>query len=307
MKIRTSRLNMFIVLVFLIGLFGLWVFVLIGVDLSYAALGASQNQTLNTTVNISNSAPEIRLLECDSPVDLEAYGNKTVNCNISVYDYDNNTLKVNATLYFNTVNADAADNKNTHYTNSTCTEITPTDFSMNYTCTFDVIYFANNGTWYVNASVYDTPGATTNNRSNAIIMNPLTALYIPGTNILDFGELAVGDTSGDKVANVTNAGNVPLAISVHGWGASEGDGYAMNCTYGDIDIAQMKYNTTSGQLWTTEMYELQSTSTLIPDLSMVKQTTEDDFMSNSTYWKLKIPSGVGGVCNGKLLFSASLG
>jgi len=58
---------------------------------------------VNTTVNITNAAPLIYSIELDTPIDLVAYGSKAVYCNVSIFDYDNDTVRVNASLYLSGV------------------------------------------------------------------------------------------------------------------------------------------------------------------------------------------------------------
>ncbi|MBD3203385.1 hypothetical protein GF327_03765 [Candidatus Woesearchaeota archaeon] len=288
-------------LVFLFCLFVMWIYLL---KIPVISAQADGNQTLNTTVNITNAAPEVKDIRCPAAVDLEAYGNKTVQCNVTVFDYDNNTNIVNATFYFNTVAAEDPDNKLNHYTNSSCVNESPQDNEMNFSCTFDLIYFANNGSWYSNATAYDDQDASGNNISDSINVNPLTAIYIPTDTVLDFGELETGQTSGDKEANITNAGNIQINISVQGWANTKGDDLAMDCEYGTIDRTYEKYAVTSGELFSA-MTELPLNDEMIAGLFIERQTADGSLKTNTTYWKLEIPPSAGGICEGKLLFTAS--
>ncbi|MBN2421976.1 hypothetical protein JXB41_02005 [Candidatus Woesearchaeota archaeon] len=272
-------------------------------DIQLIEAQAAINQTLNTTVNISNTMPEITVLVCPSDLDLEAYGNKTITCNVTVYDYNNNTLGVNATFYYYLNDADDPDNKNIHYTNVTCGNVTVQDYEMNFTCGFEVAYFANNGTWYVNATAFDIFGSSMSNISNAVTINPLIAIYIPSDTVLDFGELSTGDISADKLANITNAGNMPINLSVSGWAVTKGDGLAMNCTYGSINRTYQRYEITAGQSWSA-MNLLPISDIMITDFHIAKTTNQTYPETNSTFWKIWIPPYAGGICNGKLLFTA---
>ena len=164
-------------------------------------------------------------------------------------------------------------------------------------------YYANNGTWYCNATALDDDGATGNNQSVGSTLEPLVAIRIPG--IIDFGDLAQGEMSSDVLANITNAGNRDANISVKGWGSSEGDGLAMTCTWGNIAVSWERYNTTAGSDYDF-MTQLGSASlAMIPDFYVPQQTVDGTESIDYTYWRLQIPVGAGGVCNGKVLFSAS--
>ena len=273
----------------------------------YAYLGADINQTLNTTVNITNAQPEVKEVRLDDPIDLEAYGNKTVYCNATVFDWDNDSVTVNASIFIEGLaDPTSGTDNNYHYQNVSCTRTTPQDREMNYACSVQMAYYAfNSSNWICNVSVEDDEGAYSTNTSDYSTVNTLIALYVPG--VLNFGELAVNDVSTDKLANITNAGNINASISVEGWGATKGDGLAMNCTYGSIDVEYERYNhTTTGLDWETELTPLTNESKLIQNF-LIHQRFDDtstDDSTNTTYWQLKIPPGAGGICNGKILFTA---
>ncbi len=277
-----------------------WVFLLV------QPFGTSQpyNETsiLNTTVNITNAAPFVFNVEIPSSINLVAYDTVTVDCNVSVNDYDNNTAGVNATLHYSGVPSDGLSDQNNLYWNTTCTRVTPTDFITNFTCTFEVNYFANNGTWYCNVTAIDDQNATNTNISNPGTIEPLVAIKMP--EIIDYGEMSVGDTSSDVQANVTNAGNRDANISVEGWGSTPGDNLAMTCDYGNIGIGNEKYDVFSGTDFLL-MYPLTSSTSMIPGYFVPQRTSESQDSIGSTYWRLQIPSGAGGVCDGKILFTAS--
>ncbi len=268
--------------------------------------GATVAQEINTTVNITNARPEVRDAVLDAVVDLESYGEVTVNCSAVVFDWDNDTLSVNASLYLSTVaNPDSTLDNNTIYWNTSCTQESDQDRQMDFLCTFPVQYYADNSTqWICNVTVEDDENAYHSNLSDFGEIRPLVAIYVPGQ--LDFGNLAYNDISDDKLANITNAGNRNLTILTEGYGVSPGDGLAMNCTYGNIPVSNERYNRTSGADWNTEMVLLTS-APLIMDGLMVEHRFDDltiEYSTNSTFWKLKIPPLAGGVCTGRILFTA---
>lgn len=236
-------------LVLVLLIFGIWSIVLLGPVLTQGALGAGANQTLNTTVNITNAAPEVRSIALDSPIDLEAFGNRTVFCNTTVFDWDNDTLTVVGYIYIDGIsNPSSTNDSNNKYVNLSCSNDGAQAQEMNYTCTFNMEYYADNSSsWQCNITVTDDDNAEGSNISSNSTVNPLVAIYVPG--VLDFGEMQVNDISSDKTANITNAGNRNVTLSVEGWGATQGDGLAMNCSYGSIGAGYMKYNETTGQTY----------------------------------------------------------
>jgi hypothetical protein len=289
-----------IVLTLFMFLFVLW----LSFFMEPMAEGQPYNSTavVNTTVNITNSAPDVANINAPGSINLLAYGNTTVICNVTVFDYDNNTAGANATFYLSTMSSLATPDQNYLYTNTSCTRISPLDRYTNYSCGFIVRYFANNGTWYCNATARDSLGASNNNRSNAATINPLIALKMP--LLLDYGNVGVNQDSNDALANITNAGNRNANISVKGYGTTEGDGLAMVCSSGSISIEYEAYDIYAGSSFGF-MYPLTINSAMIGSFYVPQRTSETTDSSNLTYWKVHIPPGAGGVCNGKILFSAS--
>jgi hypothetical protein len=287
----------------LVLLFGAWLFFLTEPDIR-GQVTYNTTSLVNTTVNITNAAPLVYLAVLDTPVNLVAYNNKTVYCNVTVFDFDNDSVVVNATIYINgTTNTSSPDDGNNHYSNTSCARKTPQDRLMNYTCTFTVRYYANNNTkWMCNATARDVKNATGVNISNLGTINPLVAIKMP--ELLDYGQLEVNQISNDTLANVTNAGNRDANISVKGYGATEGDGFAFICSFGTIDLSYERYNITYNSSYTL-MSQLTSASTMISRFYVPQRTSESADSINLTMWRLQVPVGAGGVCNGKILFTAS--
>ena len=296
-----KKMNYNILLALAIFLLCTWIALLI------QPLGSGQiyneNATVNTTVNITNSAPIVTDVALETPIFITPYGNVTVFCNVTVYDYDNDTVTVNATFYQDTIDPFATDHPNNHYSNISCSETGRYNTETNFTCGFEVEYYANNGTWYCNATALDDDNAIGNNESQFAIVQPTVAIVIPG--IIDYGDLAQGEISPDIPANIINAGNRENNISVKGWGSAENDGLAMNCTFGNIDISYEKYNITNGTGNYAFMTELTQNLVMLPNFYIPQRTDPAQESTNSTFWKLQIPVGAGGICNGKILFSAS--
>ncbi len=285
-------------LVFFTAIFFLWMTLLIEPQT------AAYNSTapINVTVNITNSAPMISFINLETPITLIGYDTTWVYCNVTVYDYDNDTVTVNGTFFFDGFESTSPDDQNNHYSNTSCTQTGRHDTETNFTCGFNVSFFANNGTWYCNATALDDDNAKIANVSNPSIIQPLVALVVPG--MLDYGNMAQGDTSTDRLANITNGGNRDINISVEGWGRLQGDNLAMNCTFGEIGVSNQRYNITANSGF-ANMYQLSSISTMIPDLYVKQRTDEELDSKNVTYWQLYIPVGAGGICSGTILFTAS--
>ncbi len=290
----------------LLGIFAIWSFMLLAPQLATGAYNSTA--LVNTTVNITNAAPYITRIVADTPINLIGYSNKTVFCNLTVFDYDNDTLIVNATFYLEGVASYGdADDGNNHYTNRSCERISPQATSMNYTCAFRVEYFANNNTnWRCNATVTDSITVVDGtNVSNYVTINPLVAIVLP--TLIDYGNLQTGEISNDTIANVTNGGNRNANISVEGYAVTPGDGLAFDCDSGSIPLSYERYNTTNSSTAAYPfMTQLTGTTNQLENSFYVPQrVSETQDSAEETFWKVQIPVGAGGVCNGKILFTAS--
>jgi hypothetical protein len=297
--------NTTILLAVLLTLFGFWLFFLTEPLLEAQEQEVNTTWTVNTTVNITNAAPFITSIALDTPIDLTAYNTTQVYCNVTTRDYDNDTVLVNATLYLEGVaEADAPDSGVDHYTNASCTNITVQDESINWTCVFDVQYYAANAsTWRCNVTAIDTISQfPTSNISGLSIVNTLLAIKMPA--IMDYGDLVTGQTSNDTTGNITNAGNRDVNISVYGYANTPSDGLAFVCTTGSIPLSYERYNISANSSFPL-MTQLTSTATNISDFYVPRRASDASESINLTYWQVQIPVGAAGVCNGKIVFTAS--
>jgi hypothetical protein len=279
-----------------------------------------QNVTVHTNLTITHSKPDVMNVSVYEALNLSAKNItikagdfKSVICNATVRSWEgfNDINKVNATLYHvATSNTSANDSYDNHYTNVSCVyNSSLSTFIGWYVCSFNVIYYANNGSWICNVSVSNSYTQINSNFTGIgwgqTIFYPVYALNV--TDGIDYGGVAVEDYSApDKVANITNLGNMGINVSVEGYGVSRGDGLAMNCTLsGNITVANEKFSSLSGQ---TYVAKTSLTSNLggigIPSLTMPKQTNAT-LSLNSTYWQLYVPPNPAGNCTGYVIFTAA--
>jgi len=274
------------------------------------------NTTVLTLLNVTNVAPTIsNVLVYDN--DSLVSGNIILNqgttdivyCNATVTDLNGylDIIDYNATLFHETTTAGAADQNIDHYTNATCmnSTISGNITSINVQCTFNVWFYANNGTWTCNVTAFD--GNSINHSSGTEIIDPLFALDL-NTSVIDYGELAPGDSSADDVpVRVTNFGNMDINVSVEGYGVTLHDGLAMDCILGDINVSYEKYDVQPGQT-IANMYNLTENPLIngVPGLTIPKNTVDGSNSTNTTFWKMHVPYGnpLKGFCNGTVLFSA---
>jgi len=294
--------NITLVFLVLFTLLGLWLLPFH----SMMSEGQLYNETylVNTTVNITNAAPLITSITFQSIIDLRSYNTTNITCNVSVFDFDNDSVLVNATVYLVGSSTPTSPNdNNNHYTNVNCSRLTPQDLYMNYSCEVPLQYYADNSSqWICNATVSDGGLIPTSNESGYGTVNPLLAIKMDP--LLDYGDREVGETSPDTLANVTNAGNRDANISVDGYGGTDGDGLSFNCTFGNIILDYERYDVVSGSPF-GGMTLLTDAATMVPDFYVPQRINETYDSMNATFWKVQIPVGAGGVCNGKILFTAT--
>jgi len=298
-KIKKEHLE--ILLGILVTLFGVWTIILL--QPTTHAQTYNETYTVNTTVNITNSGPVVKLVSMGTPINLLAADLVKVSCNATVADFDNETVWVNATFYNDdAVGSTAADDGNNHYSNTSCTRTSNQDIYQNFTCTLYIQYYADNSSnWYCNVTVRDDNNATDSNISQAVTINPLVAIRM--NDLIDYGQMVGGQISDEQTANITNVGNRNANISVLGYANTVGDNLAMDCAQGQISVNMEKYDIYNGTSYGF-MNTLQGTDTLIQNFYVPQRTSETQESINNTYWRIQIPSGAAGRCNGKLLFTA---
>jgi hypothetical protein len=273
---------------------------------------------------IWNTEPVMGQVVISSPIDLTPGNTTIVNCTSYVWDYNGwlDIMPLNATFYhyYESTNYGADDNNN-HYSNKTCkcyqVDASPTNASCE--CTFKVWYYASNGTWMCNFTVRDKGGTATPLRkiNNTASLNSTgeinPVLGINTQDTIDFGNLSVTETSGYVRANITNWGNVPINISVRGFGGTDETwpdvgNYSMLCEFGgNISVGYQRYSISNTTVFAS-MINLTNTTTLIEPWSLPVRTNDTAYGKdrNVTYWKLNVPLSVGGMCNGTVIFSASI-
>jgi hypothetical protein len=265
----------------------------------------NRNVTVDTTVNISGSAPVVLAVYTHTPVTLNAGSFTTVICNATIRDYNGfpDISNVNASIFAAPSTIISADNNNSKYTNGSCTRYEQDGIYANYSCTFPVNYYAINATWNCTVFVNDTFGLKSNN-SGAILINGLYALNV--TPLIDYGTMNAGEYSDNRTANVSNLGNLPINISVRGYGNSTNDGLSFYCQYGNLSVGAQHYAANSTAEY-AQKQTLSGTATKIGGLVVPKATdANQSAATNTTYWELFIPANAvaQGRCNGSIVFQA---
>ncbi|HJX06089.1 MAG TPA: hypothetical protein VJ461_05230 [Candidatus Nanoarchaeia archaeon] len=267
-----------------------------------------ENVSVKTTVNVTNAYPEIINITCNngSAITLTAGSTKTVSCLVQVMDYNGGSTinYANGTFYYYLNQSNDPDDNNVHYTNASCSSVNSDGYYANWSCAFSIWYYANNGTWRANITVNDSFGAKDNDYGSTSI-SALLALNV--TNVIDFGNLQVTQTSSSIAANVTNFGNVPINVSVYGFGGEDEvlyAGLAMVCDQRNLTLPNERYSLTSTDY--DSMTPVTGSPVTIGGLRIEKQVQPSVFMVNSTFWRLhvNVTTNPFGVCNGTVIFAA---
>jgi hypothetical protein len=263
---------------------------------------------INTTVNITNVPPTVNNIIVDdaaaapaNQIDLVAGGNVLVFCNATINDSNGYSDIASArAVFYDTVasSATAADNNESHYTNTSCTLSVGSGISRDASCSFNVRYYANNNTWACNMTAFDLDNANGTGLDNTVV-NLLVAINV-STQVLDYGTLAPLDISNSTLENITNHGNGQIDLSVNGTD--------MGCTaIGTIPVTAQHYNITGSGVTYATMGELSLSSVLTTTFDLAKRTDASGDRIRETYWKIQAPVGVKGICTGNVTMAAVTG
>ena len=274
------------------------------------------NITLNSPPSISSVTIDDDLSVPPNEIDLLPADTKEVTCSAIVTEYDGEDSLVNATArFFDNVDSgyENPDDNNLHYTNNTClmnyTYGNPNEVEI--TCKFNVWYYANSQDW--NCTIDSNDNLSIHSRNSGItFINPLLALGLD--SFMGFGGIDNENVSVESKMNVTNYGNVKINLSLSGYGFTENDGNAMNCSTGtvkNISIYYEKFNLTSSTPGLINLSEFESKYINLTSYPVVKKFNldyrQDDTLNdaiNLTYWRIYVPVGVGGTCSGNIIFGA---
>ncbi len=266
----------------------------------------NRNVSVDVHVNITGSAPEIVTTYLQDPITLAAGSVRVVSCNFSIRDYNGfaDIDTVNATFFSIAQSSlNAVNDNNTHYTNTSCAAIAGQQggFFSNYTCSFALSYYAVNGTWNCTGYVNDTANLTTNNSGRTNI-SALFALNV--TPQIDYGNVAIGSTSLNQSANVTNLGNRPINVSVRGYGAAFNDGLSFVCDNGNVSVGAQRFSSDITAAYAAKT-ALTSAYQQVPAF-VVAKTVNDSSQINTSYWQLSlsVAESANGLCNGTVVFQA---
>ena len=137
-------------------------------------------------------------------------------------------------------------------------------------------------------------------------INQLFALNI-STSIIDYSNLQANQTSQNVTVNISNVGNMPMNISVYGFGGdneSVGTGLSMLCQINNISISFERFSTNTTSDYNSNKQLLASPQDI--GLTIPAKTNASEIRVNSTYWQFMVPPQAQsfGQCTGSVVFMA---
>ncbi|MCF7910308.1 hypothetical protein K9L16_01395 [Candidatus Pacearchaeota archaeon] len=270
-----------------------------------------------------NSAPNISEVFVDdsyqSPIfpgneiDLLANSTQEVFCEAVIDELDGDSLQNIKAEFFDTGISffGDSDDFNYHYSNNSCflNQSYGNENQSKVNCKFDVLYNANSGSWNCTVSVEDNFSVSGNSSDNSNI-NQLLSIGIQ--DFFNLGRISVNNVSREAILNITNFGNVKINLSLSGYGDSEGDGYAMVCSSGEIPIYYKKYNLTSSTPGRLSLNQFEENYINLTSSSLVRRFNlnyrQDELINEAVkpaYWRIYVPQDILGACSGNIVISAT--
>ena len=291
----------------------------------FAGFG-TDNVTVLTNLTVGNVYPEIINVSIqDNAASFTLAPNSTtlLRCVAVVRDYNGEgDISAAYSEFFDNFSSSygGSDDNNMHYTNTSCNITTSFSSYLGYSddaytalvnCTYLVWYYANATEWNCTVRINDSYNWQAR-EDDLITISPMMALGLP--DVIQYGTVNATYVSDENITNMTNYGNVKVNLSLSGYGFWENDGNSMNCTLGsikNISIEHEKYNLTishPGDLTFSEFIANYTNLTSAPvtrkyDLDF----RHDDAVNeawNYTYWRIYVPLGVAGTCQGNIIFGA---
>jgi hypothetical protein len=229
------------------------------------------------------------------------YFNGTID-EVAIYNYTKSDAEILADANPTSCTGDV----NWCYVNNSCAwGSVKNDTAQELRCSWNVWYNAyntSNQTWICNVTLTDSNSLSAYGNDTTDV-NPVLAVGTP--SLLAFGSLAITETSTSDVnTTIRNYGNVKMDLALNG--------STLTCTDGSIISSYVHYNCTDyGQSYSTGMSYLPNTLTSANctrfDLAKNSTATTEAPMASAKNlpWKIMIPHGVNGNCQGTVWFAAT--
>jgi len=249
--------------------------------------------------NSPNSTPTVSsvTLNGGNAITLSGYPTTSISATGTATDTDGwaDISSITGKIYRSGVGSDCATDTDNCYEDTSCTLTSTTTDSRDYSCDFDVQFYAeptDEGTyaaqnWAAWVKVVDSQNASGTATSTGVELNTLKALNVSDT--ISYGSVNAGATStGDHIATITNTGNTAMDVKI--------SGEDMNCTtHGSIPVGNQEYSLISFNYGNGT--DLTGTPTDW-NLDLPKPDSDNPTITNTTYWQVGVPTGTEGTCSG---------
>ena len=248
--------------------------------------------------------PQVVSVSVPDVVNLNPGSTKEVTCDVLVEDGNGagDISSVEAFFHLEGIGDFSLDDKFVYY--DECDLVSTFGDIGEFSCSFDLLHYASNGSWVCNVTSFDAQGLS-GSGFNLSFVDELYAINLSSFN-LDYGEIPAGDVSEEVSLDVFNVGNMPVSVFVRGYGGSdplEGSGFALFCDNDvDIPVGNSRFSTVEG-------VPFESKSVLSSDFSIIFEDLEkqssSELVSQSTFWELLAPPSEVADCEGMIVFSVN--
>jgi hypothetical protein len=289
---------------------------------SMNGFAVGDNINVGAHLSVGENYPSILYMDfSDNNVILVPNSTKTVTCTSVVQDYngEDTIASLKGVLYSSGSSLNSVDDKNDHYTNSSCSVINTfgsyagiadDQWTALGVCTFNLEFFSDPGNWTCNLNLTDNTNLSDSSSSNFSV-SELLSMGLP--DYVNYGVVNSTYVSSEVPVQIINYGNVKLDLSLSGYGSSVNDGYAMSCTHGakEIPIGYQKYtlgNSITGAISLTEFNQFYTNLTTFSNTANYNLNYRHNDITNDamnyTYWRIYVPRNVAGSCSGNIVFGA---
>ncbi|MCK5450083.1 hypothetical protein KAI32_04400 [Candidatus Pacearchaeota archaeon] len=286
---------------------------IVEVTVTTADSDMAPNLTMNSPPTITNLIVEDFYTVPINEIDLTPSSTTPIYCTgiATDYDGDNSISTATAEFYASTSGQGNPDDDNDHYTNSSCEINTSygTSEEAQINCTFNLEYYSNSDNWQCQINVTDNMSISAT-ASDSTFVNTLLSIGV--TSPISFEITGPTEVTPEKIIEIINYGNVKINLSLSGYGETEDDGNSMICTEKNISIDHTKYNITSsntGQMDLSELSDYYLNLTHNPTIEAFKLSSRENDATNDarndTYWRVYVPAGTGGSCQGNIIIGAT--
>ncbi len=289
-------------------------------DYNYYCSASDSVSSVNSSVidfSVNSSYLDILNVTIEDVV-LNINNTKQVSCVARIVDFngEDNISSVSGVLFGPSSFYEDDEDNNYHYSDSCSINNSFISWqghlddsnSVLANCSFDLEYYSEPGLWNCSISVSDSQGFDDFDFTNFNVLE-LLAFSVP--DFIEYGVVDVLGVSSEKHLEIENVGNVDLDIRLSGFAENQGDGFSLGCSQGEnilVNYSRYNFSSHSGSLDFAEfvgLYTGLKGEEVLEDVNLGYRKNDvfsEAFMDS--YWRVYVPSDVGGVCQGNIMINA---